>query len=201
MPAIYSGDRMKPYREWLPANGYEAVASLGGSFVSSDIQDYYFSPSDLGYGPIVRFDHDFIGRDALESGRARSDRQKVTLALDAGDVTRAIGTMFQETGRAKYFDFPSAVYSTLPYDAVRSGGRTVGVSTWCGYSANEGKMLTLAILDRAFSEPGTQVTLLWGETDGGTKKPTVERHVQTEIRATVAPAPYVEVARTAYRSG
>jgi syringate O-demethylase len=62
-------------------------------------------------------------------------------------------------------------------------------------------MLTLAILDRAFSEPGTQVTLLWGETDGGTKKPTVERHVQTEIRATVAPAPYVEVARTAYRSG
>jgi hypothetical protein len=30
-------------------------------------------------------------------------------------------------------------------------------------------------------------------------KPTVERHVQTEIRATVAPAPIAEFARTAYR--
>jgi syringate O-demethylase len=61
-------------------------------------------------------------------------------------------------------------------------------------------MLTLAVLDRTYSEPGTQVTLLWGEEGGGTGKPTVERHVQTEIRATVAPAPYVEIARTAYRS-
>src|SRR5262245_26177704 len=32
MPAIYSGAKMKAYREWLPADGYEAKASLGGSF-------------------------------------------------------------------------------------------------------------------------------------------------------------------------
>jgi hypothetical protein len=49
------------------------------------------------------------------------------------------------------------------------------------------------------SEPGTEVTVVWGEEGGGTSKPTVERHVQTEIRATVAPAPIAEFARTAYR--
>jgi hypothetical protein len=49
------------------------------------------------------------------------------------------------------------------------------------------------------SEPGTEVTVIWGEEGGGTSKPTVERHVQTEIRATVAPAPIAEFARTAYR--
>jgi syringate O-demethylase len=201
MPAVYTGARMQAYREWLPAATYEAMASLGGSFYSPDITDYYLTPTDLGYGPIVRFDHDFIGRDALESGKPERGRKKVTLVLDSADLTRAIGTMFQEEGRAKYFDFPSAVYSTLPYDRVTSHGNTVGISTWCGYSANEGKMLTLAILDEAHATPGSRVTLVWGEEGGGSSKPTVERHVQTEIGASVAPAPYVEIARTAYRSG
>ena len=27
---------MKKYREWLPANSYEATGSIGGSFVSSE---------------------------------------------------------------------------------------------------------------------------------------------------------------------
>jgi hypothetical protein len=39
---------------------------------------------------------------------------------------------------------------------------------------------------------------VWGEEDGGSAKPTVESHVQMEIRAIVSPVPYVEVARTAY---
>ena len=43
------------------------------------------------------------------------------------------------------------------------------------------------------------MTLVWGEEHGGSTKPTVERHVQTEIRATVQPAPISEVARVAYR--
>ena len=62
-----------------------------------------------------------------------------------------------------------------PYDNVTVDGKTVGVSTWVGYSANEGKMLTLAILDAEHAEPGTEVTFVWGEENGGTAKPTVER--------------------------
>jgi syringate O-demethylase len=60
--------------------------------------------------------------------------------------------------------------------------------------------LTLAMLDTEHSKPGTEVTFVWGEENGGSAKPTVERHVQTEIRATVAPVPYADVARTAYRA-
>jgi len=112
-------------------------------------------------------------------------RQKVTLALDDEDVTRTIGTMFQKTERAKFMDWPAAVYSMHQFDKVTVDGETVGVSTWIGYSSNEGKMLTLAVLDPEHAEPGTEVTLVWGEEDGGTSKPTVERHKQTKIRATV----------------
>ena len=32
LPAVFTGDEMKAYREWLPANGYEATGSLGGSY-------------------------------------------------------------------------------------------------------------------------------------------------------------------------
>src|SRR5213076_1680863 len=48
------------YRRWLPANGYEATGSLGGSFYSDNIEDYYLTPWDLGYGTFVRYDHDFF---------------------------------------------------------------------------------------------------------------------------------------------
>ena len=201
MPAIYSGEKIKPYREWLPADGYEAIASLGGSLYSDNIEDYYLTPFDLGYGPIIKFDHEFIGREALEKMANKRHRKKVTLALDSVDVTHAISTMFEKKERAKYFDFPSAVYSTLPYDKVIHDGKMIGISTWCGYSANEGKMLTLAMLDSEYSEPGTEVTFVWGEEGGGSSKPTVERHVQTEIRAIVSPVPYSEVARTSYAEG
>jgi glycine cleavage system aminomethyltransferase T len=82
---------------------------------------------------------------------------------------------------------------------VTKGGKAIGISTWSGYSFNERAMLSLAIVDNEYSEPGTQITLVWGEEGGGSQRPTVERHKQTEIRVTVAPVPYSEVAREAYR--
>jgi len=199
LPAIYTGERMKPYREWLPARGYESTASLGGSFLSADIRDYYLTPWDLGYGSILRFDHDFIGREALQAMADGPHRRKVTLELDGADLKRAIGSLFEDEGNAKFFDWPSAVYATLPYDKVLKDGRQIGISTWCGYSFNERRMLTLAMLDEAHCAPGTEVTFVWGEEGGGSGKPTVEPHTQCEIRATVAPVPYSRVARTAYR--
>jgi syringate O-demethylase len=96
-------------------------------------------------------------------------------------------------------EFPSAVYAMHPYDSVTVGGETVGVSTWIGYSSNERRMLTLAVLDNEHAAPGTEVTLVWGEEGGGTRKVTVERHEQREIRAVVAPVPYSKVARETYR--
>jgi glycine cleavage system aminomethyltransferase T len=198
LPAIFTGDDLKDYREWLPANGYEATGSLGGSFYSDSIDDYYLTPAELGYGNFVKFDHEFTGREALEQmGPAK--RRKVTLAWHGEDVARAIGTMFQPEGRAKYIDLPLSNYSTWPNDKIVKDGKMVGVSTFSGYSSNESSMLSLAIVDVEQSEPGTEVTLIWGEEGGGSAKPVVERHVQTEIRATVSPVPYAEVVRASYR--
>ncbi len=146
----------------------------------------------------MKFDHDFIGMEALQEKAKGPHRKKVTLALDDEDVLKSIGSQLHKGGRAKFMEFPSAVYSMHPFDKVTVDGETVGVSTWVGYSSNERKMLTLAVLDDAAAEPGTSVTFHWGEEDGGTKKPTVESHEQVEIRAVVSPVPYAEVARKSY---
>jgi len=202
LPAIYTGEKMKPYRQWLPSTSYEAMASLGGSYYSDDIADYYLTPYDLGYGPFVKFDHEFVGRAALEKMAGHPTRKKVTLVWNGDDVTRAFGSMFSAdpgSDPTKYIDLPLANYSTLPYDKVVKQGRTVGISTYTGYTYNERAMVSLAMVDVALSEPGNEVTVVWGEEKGGSTKPTVERHRQLEIRATVQPAPISETARVAYR--
>ena len=202
LPAIYTGEATRPYRRWLTDRSYEAMASLGGSYESDNIADYYLTPYDLGYGKMVKFDHEFVGRAALERMANAPHRQKMTLVWNNDDVQQALGSVFQEPGRGpKYIDLPLANYATLPFDKVTSGGRTVGLSTYTGFSANQRAMLSLAMLDASHAQPGTEVTVVWGEPNGGTSKPTVERHRQVEIRATVQPAPISEVARLAYRPG
>src|SRR2546430_14528434 len=93
LPAVCTGERMKKSREWLPADGYEGTASIGGSFVSRNIEDYYLTPYALGYGPFIKFDHDFIGREALEQIAKGRHRKKVTFAWNAEDVLKIFASL------------------------------------------------------------------------------------------------------------
>ena len=58
-------------------------------------------------------------------------------------------------------------------------GNVVGYSMFTGYSANEKRALSLATVDPEI-ELGTEVHVVWGEPDGGTRKTTVEPHRQIE---------------------
>jgi len=197
LPAVFTGEALRAYREWLPGDGYEATGSLGGSFAPADIADHYLTPHDLGYWSFVTFDHDFVGREALEAMADGPQRRKVTLAWNGEDVARAMGTLFEKGDPVKYIDLPLSNYATWPYDRVLLDGELAGVSTFSGYSYNERSMLSLAAVDVDVPD-GTEVTLVWGEEGGGSAKPVVERHVQAEFRAVVSPAPYSEVIRTSY---
>ena len=200
LPAVYTGEKMEAYRQWLPATAWEGVASLGGSFSSNSIEDYYMTPYEMGYGPFVRFDHDFIGRQALEQMAGRPHRQKVTFAWNSEDVCKVFGSLFEPGPIYKYIDLPLSNYASASYDQVLIGGKMVGLSMFSGYSFNERSMLSLGVVEPTI-EIGSEVTLVWGEEGGGSSKPVVERHAQAEIRAIVSPCPYSEVARTTYATG
>lgn len=202
LPAIYDGEAERAYREWLGVDSYEATGTLAGSFVSDDISDYYLTPWELGYGSFVKFDHDFIGRDALEKIDPATQRRKVTLAWNAEDVTKIFASLFDtENDSYKFFDLPLANYGSANYDAVTdAGGSVVGFSMFTGYSANEKRALSLATVAPDVPE-GAEVTVVWGEPNGGTSKASVEPHRQLEVRAVVSPVPYSTVARQTYHGG
>jgi vanillate/3-O-methylgallate O-demethylase len=202
LPAIYTGEELRGYREWLPAQSYEATNALAGSFVSDDIEDYYLNPWELGYGQFVKLDHDFVGRDALAQVDPEQQRKKVTLAWDGDDVTKVFASLFDtDEDPYQFLDLPISNYGASNFDSVLdAGGDLVGLSLFTGYSANERRMLSLATVDPAV-ELGDEVRVVWGEPDGGTRKKTVEPHRQIEISATVSPVPYSEHARTTYAEG
>lgn len=202
LPAIYTGDKLKDYRDWLGADSYEATGSIGGSFVSDNIEDYYLTPWELGYGSFVNFDHDFHGREALEKIDPDSQRKKVTLAWNPEDVATIMASLFDPDGEQyKFFDVPLANYASSNYDrVVDAGGKAVGLSMFSGYSYNEKQALSLATIDPSVTV-GTELRVVWGEEDGGTRKTTVEPHKQIEVRAIVSPVPYSRVARETYKEG
>jgi len=201
LPAVYTGEKMKAYREWLPAAGYEGAGSIGGSFVSEDIEDYYLTPYELGYGPFVKFDHDFVGREALEKMARGPHRRKVTFEWNGEDLARIYASLFVPgADNYKFFDLPIANYASASYDRVSMDGRTVGLSLFSGYSYNERTALSLGVVDPDINV-GDVVTLLWGEEGGGTRKTTVEGHKQLDVRVKVAPVPYARDAREGYKSG
>jgi vanillate/3-O-methylgallate O-demethylase len=194
VPAIYTGDEMKAYREWLPAQGFEANASIGGSFVSNSIEDYYATPWDLGYGHLIKFDHEFVGRAALEKLADQAHRRKVWLLWNNDDAAGVIASSLfgDENGdHAKYLDLPVANYTAGPHDKVLLGDRLVGVSCNAAYTVNVGGFSSLAMVDEADAVHGTEVTVVLGEESGGSAKPTVERHVQRSVRATLHTRPLV----------
>jgi vanillate/3-O-methylgallate O-demethylase len=201
LPAIYTSEELRAYREWLPANSYEAVNALAGSYVSDSIEDYYLNPWELGYGGFVKFDHDFIGRSALEALDKDSQRRKVTLEWNSEDLGKLLASPVADAPGYQFFDLPNANYGSSNYDEVQDAdGNVVGLSLFTGYSANERKGLSLATVNPDVPL-GAEVRVVWGEPDGGSKKTTVQPHDQFAVRAIVSPAPYTAMAREEYHEG
>jgi len=100
----------------------------------------------------------------------------------------------------KFLDMPLTNYGSSSFDMVNRGSKTVGLSMFSGYSYNERSFLSLGIVDPDV-KPGDELTLVWGEEGGGTRKATVERHKPLQVRVVVSPVPYSKVVRETYEAG
>jgi glycine cleavage system aminomethyltransferase T len=191
VPAVYTGAKMKAFREWLPQRGFEANLALAGSYLPDRTQDLYVTPWDLGYGKMVKFDHEFIGREALENLAPQPHRQKVWLLWNKDDVARIFASMYERGDkRFKYIEMPAAFYGGAHVDRVQKDGALIGVSPLAIYSSNVRGWISLAMINEADLRYGDEVELIWGEPDGGSANPLVERHTQTTIRAIVSGRPF-----------
>jgi glycine cleavage system aminomethyltransferase T len=189
LPAIYTDPYFAEYREWLDTRYVETIASLRGSRIRDNVEDYYVDAIEAGYGKLVDWDQDFLGRDALREKADNQKRRKVSLVWNDEDVTAAIGAgLFGNPSPGHYVSLPNLTYGTFQNDAVVVGGETVGASTLALYSSNAEHVLSNAIVGLEHAEPGTEVTVLWGDPTlphGGNNGSELR-----EIRATVATSPY-----------
>ena len=185
VPAIYTDPDLLEYRRWLSLYGIEGQRPLNGSFFSENIEDYYCTPYELGYGKSVSFNHDFIGRDALEKARDNVTRTKVTLVFDASDVRAVLGA-----------DLGYCL--TYARNRVEADHALAGITYQTATIDPAGTILSLALIDIRHATPGTEVAVVWGEHPGPGTDPGADLGFAS-IRATVAPAPYDSFARTGYR--
>ncbi|PJE26711.1 Aminomethyltransferase [Pseudooceanicola marinus] len=199
LPGIYTGDgMMAEYRDWLGADAYEAVGSVGGSYVTDNIEDYYTNPFELGYGFYIGWKKDdFIGKEALTKLKdSPSNRKKVTFEWNPEDVMKVIASNFEEGVPCKWIDFPQPNYASSSTDMVMQGDKMVGMSMFNGYSFNERRCLSLGVVSQDV-QVGDVLTLKWGEPDD-TQKTSTEKHRQADIRVRVSDTPYAKEARENY---
>ncbi len=193
LPAVYSQDEMKPFREWQNARSFEGNLALAGSFVSDRIEDYYVTPWDIGYTHIAKFDHDFIGREALEARQGEPHRRKGWVEWNKDDVAKIFASLYNDGAeRFKYLEMPFATYTACQFDRIDKAGAHVGNRNLTIYSSNTRSWISLGSLDDD-AQVGDEVELTWGEPNGGAETPFYERHTQTTVRATVIPRPFSEL--------
>ena len=183
-PAVFTDPDLADYREWLSLFSYEGQKPLHGSFYSDNIEDYYVSPFELGYGKSIAFNHDYLGREALERTKDSYPRRKRTLVFDAADSARVFGNPDYLNTYGRY--------------RLEANGKPVGMSFQTGLIGPLNRILSLALIDAEYAAPGTELTFVWGEHPGPGNDPDGDFGFQ-RLKATVAPSPYNEHARTEYR--
>jgi len=185
VPAIYTSPSLADYRRWLPDGALENF-NLGftwGSYDPDSIEGYYLTPWDLGYGHIIKFDHEFIGRDALQKLADAPARQKAWLVWNEEDTRRVLADGELGTGpdAPKLLPWPMSP----SWDRIELGGELVGFTQLSGFTVNLRGWVSVGSIATEHAVDGTEVELVWGDSDGGAGNPMTEPHTATRIRATV----------------
>ncbi len=157
---------------------------LVGSFPPENIKARYRTPYDVGWGWMVKFDHEFIGREALEKIAMNPPHEMVTLEWNQEDVMDVWASMFgPREEEYKIFELPCLEPQQAGgfADRVTKDGEEVGVSMFPTYSYYYRKFISHCTINKALAAEGTEVVIHWGDY-GKTKI--------KEIRATVAKYPY-----------
>ena len=133
----------------------------------------------------MKFDHDFIGRAALEAEVADPKRTVVTLRWNPEDVVDIYASLLQPGEEYKTIDLPtSPPWSegmNIHADHLLKDGRPIGVSSGTIYSYHYREVLSHANIDVDQAEIGNEVVVQWG--DHG-------RRIK-DVRATVERFPYL----------
>lgn len=160
-----------------------------GSVAPSNAEARLRTPFDVNWDKSVRFDHEFIGRAALEPLAKSPPRRTVTLRWNADDVIDIYASLFRKDKEYKTMELPTSPTwlddFTNHADQILHEGREVGFSSGNIYSYFFRESLSMGCVNIDVTEPGTELIVRWGDYGGRIK----------EVRADVAPFPYLQEGR------
>lgn len=145
----------------------------------------YRSPVDYGWGNLIDKSRDFPGKDILVKEMEHPARKSVTLEWDKDDCITIYSSLFDAEEPFEQMPMPVSVSEpggpAAPFLTIWSeDGKMIGTTTNRGYSYQFRKVISLAVIDVKYTEPGTNVYVLYGN----------EGERQMKVHAKVAPVPY-----------
>ena len=156
-----------------------------GSIDPSDIRSRLRTPGEVNWLWMAKFDHDFLGREAVEAEAADRKRKTVILRWNPEDVIDIYASMFEQGEPYKYMEIPIAPQAPAGghADLVTKDGRQVGIASHAVYSLYFREVISQCTIDIDQAEIGNEVTLHWGDFGKRIK----------EVRATVERFPYLDL--------
>ncbi len=181
--------------EWCYANPMASNNNINrvlhGS-VGDDLQSRFMTPYDTGMDFLIKFNHDFIGREALEkiaSGEV-GHRTVCTLEWNAEDVGKVFAKMCSRNTNiddisrphdVRYvYNLANGCYEYIADKVLDADGNQVGITSGRIRSYSYGTMISMGFVKSNLVEEGAELKVLWGTP--GTD--------QQEIRVRIAQHPY-----------
>jgi vanillate/3-O-methylgallate O-demethylase len=166
----------------------EDLLIRAGSVDPADLRARQRTPVELDWAKFARFDHDFVGREALEEEVADPKRTLVTLVWNKEDVVDIYASLFEEGEEYQTIELPThpGFSGMLAHaDHVLKDGKRIGYSSGCTYSYFYRKMITHGTIDIDQAQIGNEVVIEWGNHGKRIK----------QVRATVERFPYLDLER------
>ena len=156
------------YIKYMTEKGLTGAKLEFSGSVGDNIIDHCVRPGDVGWSRIVKFDHDFVGKAALEKTMEKPEKAPATLVWDKDDILDVWASMFDRDNEPYALmdvveDFSySKGHLELHADKVFAGEKEIGVSSGRMFSASGREMISLGFIDPEYAVPGTELGILWG---------------------------------------
>ncbi|MCL2137734.1 MAG: aminomethyl transferase family protein [Coriobacteriia bacterium] len=159
-----------------------------GSVDPSDIRARLRTPGEVGWMWMARFDHDFLGREAVQAESENPQRKVVNLVWNVEDIMDITASQYQPGEEYKNLEYPCGVPQPAGGHAdlvTTLDGRPIGISSGTTYSYYYREEISQCIIDIDQAIIGNEVLVHWGDFGGRIK----------EVRAKVARYPYIDLLR------
>lgn len=159
------------------------MPKISGSVEPENMRARFRTPGEVDWLWMAKFDHDFIGREALENEVRNPGRKIVSLELNVDDMCDVYRSQFTDDPY-KFMEMPCAEEQPAGghQDYVTDKeGNVIGIASNPTYSSHYRTTICQAIIDHDQIEEGKEVILKWGDYGKKIK----------DIRAVITRYPYM----------